>query len=307
MTFLQVKRPDDSCCSSVACGGSSWAMDNADTLEQIKYCQKLWAESHAIPYDNANGRVPNLDDNLFASLDAETASEFGNADGSELGRNGKPGKMFSLHSSSALVCNVFDHWRRRPLAPLLQACGIEGNRNDLWFEQKFPTGLGGTPPNLDVVLSCDGKSPVTAIESKFTEPYSSGDHTGFSDSYFRDEELWEGLEKCRGLAENFARANFRYLDAAQLLKHALGLHRAFTAGGFELLYLWYDVPGSSAAETLREEVERFSQAVSTEVRFRSLTYQELFGRLAPVVGETDYAAYLGSRYFPDLSNAASKN
>jgi Restriction Endonuclease associating with ARP len=282
-------------------------MDNADTLEHIKHRQKHWAESHAIPYDKANGRVPNLDDNLFAPLDADTVSEFSDADGSEFGKNGMPGKMFSLHSSSALVCNVFDYWRRRPLAPILRACGIEGSRNELRFEQKIPTGLGGTPPNLDVVLSCDGKSPVTAIESKFTEPYCSSDHSGFSASYFLDKKLWEGLEKSRELAENFTRPNFRYLNAAQLLKHTLGLRRRFTAGGFELLYLWYDVPGSSAAETLREEVERFSQAVSTEVRFRSLTYQELFGRLAPVVGETDYAAYLGSRYFPDLSNAASKN
>jgi hypothetical protein len=149
------------------------------------------------------------------------------------------------------------------------------------------------------VLSCGGKSPVAAIESKFTEPYCSGDHTGFSASYFRDKTLWDGLEKCRELAENFTRANFRHLDAAQLLKHALGLHRKFTAGGFELLYLWYEVPGRSAAESLREEIERFSQAVSAEVRFRSLTYQELFGRLLQAVGKTEYAAYLGSRYFPD--------
>jgi hypothetical protein len=121
-------------------------MDKADTLEHLKNRQKHWADTHAVPYDKANGRVPNLDDNLFAPLDTDTAIEFKNADGSEFGKEDKPGKMSSLHSSSALVCNVFDYWRRRPLVPLLRACGIEGIRNELRFEQKFSTGLGGTPP-----------------------------------------------------------------------------------------------------------------------------------------------------------------
>lgn len=279
-------------------------MDKADTLAYITNGQKRWAESHTIPYDKANRRVLSLDDNLFAPLDDDTQTEFKSADGSEFGTEDKPGKMSSLNSSSALVCNVFDFWRRRRLAPLLRACGIKSSRNKLRFEQKFPTGLGGTPPNLDIVLSCDGKGPVTAIESKFTEPYFSSDHTGFSASYFRDKKLWEGLERCRGLAENYAQENFQSLNAAQLLKHGLGLHQRFTAERFELLYLWYDVPGSSAAETLRKEVERLSLTVSTDFQFRSLTYQELFGRLLPAIGKTDYAAYLGSRYFSDHSKEA---
>lgn len=119
-------------------------MDRADTLEHIKHRQKHWPESHAAPYDKGNGRVPKLDDNLFAPLDTDTAIKFKNADGCKFGKDGKPGKMSSLHSPSALVCIVFDCWRRRPLAPFLRACGIEGSRSELRFEQKFPTGLGGT-------------------------------------------------------------------------------------------------------------------------------------------------------------------
>lgn len=98
-----------------------------------------------------------------------------------------------------------------------------------------------------------------------------------------------------------AQTNFQYLDAAQLLKHVLGLHRRFAASGFELLYLWYDVPGSTAADEHRAEVERFSQAISAEVRFRSMTYQALFERLLPSIEGTDYAAYLRSRYFHEGS------
>jgi hypothetical protein len=89
-----------------------------------------------------------------------------------------------------------------------------------------------------------------------------------------------------------------------LLKHVLGLQLEFKAGGFELLYLWYDVPGSAAADEHRKEVERFSQAISPEVRFRSMTYQAFLESMLPSVQRTDYAAYLRSRYFPEASRAS---
>ncbi|MGA2075375.1 MAG: hypothetical protein ABSH52_17940 [Terriglobia bacterium] len=272
-------------------------MDKAQTLEHILKAQRAWADSRAIQYNRANGRALNLSDNLFSPVNSETEFEFRAADGDELGRRGDPGKMFSLHSSSALVCNVFDYWRRRPLAALVQACGIKGSRNDLRFEQKFPTGLEGTSPNLDLLLSCNGGRPATAIESKFTEPYYPARRKGFSASYFESEGLWTGLAACLSVAKAVGQANYRHVDVPQLLKHILGLRRRFTAEGFELLYLWYDVPGSAAADEHRAEVQRFSEAVSAEVRFRSITYQALFESLLPSVHDTDYAAYLRSRYF----------
>ena len=168
-------------------------MDKPQTLQLIQKAQREWADGRAIQYNRADGRVLNLSDNLVSPLNLETVSEFQAADGDEFGRRGKPGKMFSLHSSSALVCNVFDYWRRRPLAALVQACGIKGLRDDLRFEQKFPTGLEGTSPNLDLLLSCNGDRPATAIESKFTEPYYPAHRKGFSASYFKSDELWAGL------------------------------------------------------------------------------------------------------------------
>ena len=280
-------------------------MDKAATLEHIQKRQRQWADGRGIQYNQANGPVLNLADNLFSALNPATASEFKAADGSELGTAGSATTMSSLHSSSALVCNVFDYWRGRELAPLLRACGIQDSLDDLRFEQRFPTGLRGKPPNLDLLLSRNGKSPATAIEGKFTEPFQPRDHGGFSFSYFRSKGLWAGLERCRALAEAVnAQPDFHYLDVAQLLKHFLGLHRKFTADGFGLLYLWYDVPGSAAANEHRSEVERFSQAISPEVRFRSMTYQALFKSLVPCVQGTSYAAYLRSRYFPEASRAS---
>ena len=92
---------------------------------------------------------------------------------------------------------------------------------------------------------------------------------------------------------------FRHFDAAQLLKHALGL--ATQAGDkFALLYVFYDWP-CAEAEVHRAEVQDFASLVGSEVRFRALTYQELYRRLNAQAGAADgeYLAYLGRRYFPE--------
>jgi hypothetical protein len=280
-------------------------MGKSATLGHIQKRQKQWADGRAIQDNRANGRMLNLADNLFGPLNPETVTEFKAADGDELGTGHSAAQMSSLHSSSVLVCNVFDYWRGRELAPLLRACGIQDSLNDLQFEQRFPTGLRGNPPNLDLLLSHRGKSPATAIEAKSTELFQPRHYGSFSGSYFRSKGLWADLERCQALAEvTNAQPGYQCLDAAQLLKHVLGLQLEFKAGGFELLYLWYDVPGSAAGNEHRSEVGRFSQAISPEVRFRSMTYQEMFESLFPCVPGTRYAAYLRSRYFPEASRAS---
>lgn len=72
----------------------------------------------------------------------------------------------------------------------------------------------------------------------------------FKPKYFPDDRgLWaaRGLHGCQRLAERIRarEKHFRYLDASQLLKHALGL--ATTGALFELYYLYYDVDGREAA------------------------------------------------------------
>lgn len=88
---------------------------------------------------------------------------------------------------------------------------------------------------------------------------------------------------------------FRQLDAAQLLKHALGLakHRP---GRFALHYVYYDVPCPAAAAH-RRELELFAERVGPELSFKALTYQSLFAALcAQADVDTQYLAYLGARY-----------
>jgi hypothetical protein len=248
---------------------------------------------------NPSGRVSRLEDNLFAPLHAETRAEFEAGDGDEFGTPENVGKMYSVYSSSALVCNEFDHWRKRAMLPLLQACDMGGAGTELRFERKFPTGVGGKPANLDVLITDSGHDclPV-AIESKFTEPFQTGEHDFLRPAYFRKPEIWDELPNCRRLAESLtAKKRFECLDAGQLLKHSLALGRKFGKKRFVLLYLWYDVHGSEAAERHRVEVQEFATLIGGDVLFRSDTYQNIFDRLSPPIPGTPYEAYLRSRYF----------
>jgi restriction endonuclease-like protein len=157
--------------------------------------------------------------------------------------------MQALHSSSALVCNVFDYWRGKNLARLGRALSTPETPRDFKFEQKYSTGLRGSPANLDVVISFAGPK-VLAIESKYTEPYGNRQPAPWPSAYFPiGPGLWEkhGLLACEALARslNDGAQTFARLDAAQLLKHILGLTHQNVA--FTLLYLWYDWPSEEAA------------------------------------------------------------
>jgi hypothetical protein len=108
------------------------------------------------------------------------------------------------------------------------------------------------------------------------------------------------------VAEGLVTKKFEHLDVGQLLKHILGLTRAFGREGFVLLYLWYDVPGSGAATKHQAELTDFSEAVRDEVVFRGETYQNFFRRLGAEVAGTPYEEYLRSRYFAEsMENTCS--
>ena len=212
--------------------------------------------------------------------------------------------MQALHSSSALACNVFDYWRGRDTSPLARALEIEAPICSIAFERKFPTGLRGKAPNLDVVLT-PASGPAVAIESKFLEPYGSkGKKSGFKPKYFpRDRELWTeaGFPKCQAAATAASARKDQRLNAAQLLKHILGLARM--SSPWSLLYLWYD-PTANTDETHSSELRSFSNSVSGDrLLFRAISYQTLFKKLVVEAGQNDvpYIEYLRDRYFPHVA------
>lgn len=262
--------------------------------------QRIWATQRGIPFDH-DGYTLSLDDNLLIPLSMAARSEFAAGSGSELGTAQKRGKIQALHSSSALTYNVFEYWRDRPLIPLAAACGAPSNISALQFEQTYPTGLRGSPPHLDVTLRGIDTKPFV-IEAKFTEPYQVHSMVkAFEPSYFRTQPgLW--FQRSLPMCETLARAidqqqlSFSHLDAAQLLKHILGLVKAF-GRNFTLLYLWYDHPSLEAQEH-RIELELFIRHMNGEVAFHTMTYNELFNRLRRNIDEEEYyLSYLEERYF----------
>ena len=270
-------------------------------IRTVKAMQADWASSADIPLD-LDGYCSTVEHNLLCPLSIGCRRSFEDGDGSELGKNGTRGKMQAVHSSSALACNVFDYWTDRDSSSLRRALGLTETLSDIRFEQKFPTGLGGNPPNLDVVIRTAG--PSIAIESKFLEPYQpSPSKSTFRDTYFAaGRQLWsdKGLDRCQELAGEIHRgaAKYRLLDAAQLLKHMLGL--ASAEHGWRLICLWFRAPGL-AGDLHARELDHFANRISADgLYFGASTYQQLFGRLssdAAAHEHSHYLTYLSKRYF----------
>ena len=274
-------------------------MDNL--INRLKAKQRAWAVMHNISVDE-DGYCQNVNANLYQPLKCASRRDFESGDGSELGREGKRGKMQALHSSSALACSFFDYWRCGDLEPLAKAFGTLTGLSSLEFEKKIKTGLRGNPPNLDVVLY-GTKGTVFAIESKFTEWITGSRKKGLlSSSYFPEGGcLWRhcGLDGCQQLAEDLhdGRVQFELLGAAQLLKHMLGLAKC--KHQWKLFCLWYGPPDPLADQHARE-LDLFSQRLGPDsARFEALTYQELFDRLCRVLAgdHSGWQSYMHERYF----------
>ena len=286
----------------------------------------------------SNGEKNYLNDlsqNLFTLLSQETISCFEQGNGKEMQESDTTqAKMKAIHSSSVLVVNLFQYWQGKDLYPLLAACKlpttktvtkvhenvgsetdsrmVEVNKpleyKDMKFEEKFKIFPNTTPANIDVVVRGDFDF---AFESKFTEPYGSK-HDGLKAKYVEDASLWDSLPNLYKLATEISPNNnkFRYLDAAQLIKHILGLKKNYdlpAAQGkrelrvkhnFYLVYLWYDVLGRDGF-LHQEEINQFASiAEKDNIHFKAITYQEVIANLSESFyeGNEAYCDYLTERY-----------
>ena len=276
--------------------------------KELERQQRRWAESAGIACDT-RGFVRDLDANLRAPLALATRAAF--ARGTELTpRKSQPARITALHSSAALVANVFDYWSARDAGPLAAALGFGPERAQLAFEEPLATGVEGDPPTSDVVLRFES-GRVVAVESKFGEwlVRRASNRMDLKPKYFAGgRTFWgdAGLPRCQQLADDLrdGRERFKHLHAAQLLKHALGLARVGgegDAGGAhaarELRYLYYEWPSGPAAAH-RSELERFAARVGAEIRFSASTYQDLYRALnADARVDRAYLEYLRARYF----------
>jgi hypothetical protein len=148
------------------------------------------------------------------------------------------------------------------------------------FEQKFPTGLArAEPPHLDAVAL--GSSGLVAIESKCTE-YLSPKVPKFSERYktdIQDERRsgsWFGeMLRLQAADEH----TYRFLDVAQLIKHAFGLAKAKSKSP-TLVYLYWEPLDASLSPLFaahRDEVKHFAERIAGGIpSFESITYAELW-------------------------------
>ncbi len=218
------------------------------------------------------GYVPDFRDNLLPDVvPSDFEADLRQGSGDELG-----GKFRAAHSSSALAVNVFAPFRHRPEE--LQICGTT-DFDSMRFERKCPTGLGGTPPNLDVVF--EAGNAVIAVESKCTE-YLSLHRAAFSSSYrdrisdARAGSPW--FKEMLRLTE--APEAYRWLDAAQLIKHALGLAHTFPDRKVTLLYVFWQPQGAELCPVYAQhqaECRSFSKAIAGgAVMFEFMDYRALW-------------------------------
>ena len=270
--------------------------------EFIKFKQIMWAKSNKKTLkNNPEGYVSNLDDNLFEPLSVGAKKSFDDGNGGELKSTGsRPPKMEALHSSSAIGVNFFQYWLNKDeVEKIAVALGLckENNRDmTLSFEEKFTIFSDSNPANIDVFIKNKEDNKCNyAIECKFSEAYSGAGKKSLSQKYDDLDDL-NSLVNLKNYSKTIMET-CKYLDAGQLIKHALGLKKAY-GKNFTLLYLWYDVLGEEGAEH-RREIQDFSDVMKMDdIRFKSISYQELIKNICDkyYVGNEDYCHYLSARY-----------
>jgi hypothetical protein len=283
--------------------------------EYIVSKQIQWANNNNISLIGSKGERGRptytrcLDRNLFEPLLKENEEKFTSGDGHEIrGSLESPAKMQALHSSSALGVNIFQYWQKRgSVREIATACGFCDRTSNyserIIFEEKFKIdSIPGIPPNIDVVFINNESSPCKsfAVECKFSEAYGGRAHAGLKSKYLDDKDLWTDLSSLNELGRetNLDNKRYSYLDAAQLIKHILGLKNKYKSKEFKLLYLWYDVLGNEGASH-RAEVEDFTKiAKSDGINFLAMTYQELITNLDRDyrAEHSEYIKYLTERY-----------
>ena len=222
--------------------------------------------------------VGELESNLVPGVERWMfVAELDQAGGSELkAKGGQPPKFHAAYSSAALAVNAFGPWKNAPES--LELAGI-GGFGQIEFEAPCHHGLESrAPPTLDVLATRnDG---IVAVESKCTETLRlkaakfSLQYESLVDTLF--EPQW--LQVYQGLKAN--PKLYQHLDAAQLVKHYLGLRNTFPDRHVVLLYLFWEPTNATKVSEFqrhREEVSEFAELVSgSAIRFTSSSYLELW-------------------------------
>jgi hypothetical protein len=168
----------------------------------------------------------------------------------------------------------------------------------LQFEYACSAGVRGTAPHLDALARTS--DAVLAIESKCTE-YLQPKESAFAEAYARIEDSRRASPWFSLITNASLRQRFAYLDAAQLVKHYLGLANTFPGKRVVLLYLFWEPLNASEFGVFgehRRELQAFAEAVAGDrVEFEHQSYPELWREWdADGVTRRQHVAALRRRY-----------
>lgn len=245
----------------------------------------------------------NLADHLLPGIPEDAVREaLAKAGGNEIGS----GKFASPESSAALAVNGFgwfiDRLQALPPFPPLADLDWPATRVDVERQMRFPWS-GGRHPWLDAAVETDVH--LIGVESKRFEPYRDRKVAKLSKAYNRDVwgdqmELWCTMrDRLRSQPEAY-----RWLDAAQLVKHAYGLATEGERCGKSpvLLYLYAEpTAGRTIVEEAfaehRGEIAEFAAAVrGSRVRFAACSWREWLTTFEG--GAADHAGRVLDRFAP---------
>jgi hypothetical protein len=298
--------------------GSPVAVDDSEAARVLDAARLALAAAHGRTSRLHPTYTCTVEENLVEGVSLDLfCADFAGAGGHELtGRSPEAlPKFCATHSSAALAVNTFARWKR----DLRRLRVFEYSDFDtIRFEARCPSGLGGTPPTLDLL----GSSPrgVLAVESKCLE-YLGRHEARVANAYLNVIGPWSDSPWFRELQALRADARkYHRLDASQLIKHSLGLWRTFLHGqpqdpDVTLLYLfwepanWLEIPPCIRH---REEVVMFAQAVAGDrLSFRWGTYRDLWAQWQTLLRSDDWlathTAALRARYDVGLRLSAGCN
>jgi len=208
-----------------------------------------------------------------------------------------PARLRQPETATAMALNSFLPWRGR--TETLELAG-QGPFADLRFAARCPTGVRGTPPLLDLLAANgDGLVAVTARgpeifgskRSRLAPAYAA---TRLPPPMAGWQALLDELREVPG--------RFRHVDAASLMKHAIGLSRTFPNHRMTLLYLFWEPEAADhiALHRHRAELGQLKRAVAeSSVTLEAESFGELWAAWEAAVSAAwlrDMVAELRARY-----------
>ncbi len=201
------------------------------------------------------------------------------------GKELESGKFLSPESSSALAVNTFAFFnpfsQKMPPLPKIEN-SFPAISVDIEYQARFPW-RGGRHPWLDAFVETE--TNIIGIESKRFEPFRDAKKIDISDAY--DRHVWgDNMARYKKLRDNLRDRSltFKYLDAAQLLKHAFGMvTEGKRKSKLPILFYIFAEPRALQSKVIspeqhlehRMECNLFKEFVKgDEVRFEYCSYME---------------------------------